>query len=185
MFDKEAMKATTLTATHVSCLRISFTEFPPLRLELNSSTQRSTPPEGGIGYYNPLPCALLPTLLARIVTAPFGTRRVHTGSLDPTARRLPVKAPLAAPRPRYVPHSVASALTGPCHSCGLPGHEPGGARRASQAAHTADPYATCPALTMHTPDGDTIGAVKQTVTRECLEMTRRPSGSPQAGSASA
>jgi hypothetical protein len=59
---------------------------------------------------------------------------------DPTAWRLPVKAPLTAPRPRSAPlRSVAPALTGPCRRCGLVGHEPGGARRASQEAHPADP----------------------------------------------
>jgi hypothetical protein len=72
---------------------------------------------------------------------------VHAGYCDSTARRLPVKAALrgaAAPRSRSVPRSVAPALTRPCRSCGLPGHEPSGARyvsHASQASHTADHYA--------------------------------------------
>ena len=60
------------------------------------------------------PCALLPTLPAHIWSWHLlAHRRVPTGSGDPTARRLPVKAALAAPHPRCVPHSAAPALTGP------------------------------------------------------------------------
>ena len=67
---------------------------------------------------------------------PVKTTQARPG---PTARRLPAKAALPATRPRCVPHSVAPALTGSLRLCGLSGHEPGGSRRASQAAHTADP----------------------------------------------
>jgi hypothetical protein len=54
---------------------------------------------------------------------------------DPTARRLPVKVPLPASLPRSVPPLGRADLDGSLPLVRCLGHEPGGARRASQATH--------------------------------------------------
>jgi hypothetical protein len=99
-------------------------------------------------------CALLP---ARVVTTPLGTRpSPHRLVLTLPHGGCPSRLPSALLRRRAlpcVPRSVATALTGPCCSCSVSGHAPGGAhhvRRASQAAHTADPCARSLVLTMRT-----------------------------------
>ncbi len=68
--------------------------------------------------------------------------------------------------------SFAPTLTGSRHSCALVGHESGGARRASQAVHTADPHAR-EGPQVDCADGieDTIEADNRAVTRVCLEIT--------------
>jgi hypothetical protein len=91
-------------------------------------------PIADIACYSP-PCALLPTLSAHVVRA----SAEHT---DESTQARPTRPPGGTPS-----RSVASLplvrrslpVTEPRHLDGRAGHEPGGARRASQEAHTADP----------------------------------------------
>src|SRR5260370_34448872 len=90
----------------------------------------------GNEYCTP-PCALLPALAAHVVTVQAGIpssppRLALTLPPSGTPSRSVAAFPLVR---RSLP------VTETCHLGGLLGHEPGGARRASQAAHTADPCA--------------------------------------------